>query len=348
MRFGLFGGAARGAHQTGDSQSYRQFIDYVVEAEQLGFESVFLVEHHFTGAGQLSASLTLLSYLAGLTSTMRLGTGVTVMPWHNPVLLAEQAATVDLVSNGRLDFGVGKGYRPNEFHGFRIDPSEAAARFEEALELVLRSWTTKERFSHEGRYWRFRDVIVEPHPVQAPHPPVWVAAQAEASIRAAARKGQRLLLDQFGSAELTAQRVGWYRDELAQHGRAFESGMVAVTRGLLLIDSNDSAKRQAEIEKRIAAIRMLQETARVPGDTTPFKPQTGLMSDSREANEAAVIIGPPEECIERLRRLEKAGVDYVLFNDPWGGIDRLRFFAREVMPEFRSSNSNRLSAARTA
>src|SRR3546814_17411993 len=107
MRFGLFGGVARGGDQLGDSRSYEDFIDYVVEAERLGFEAVFLVEHHFTGNGQLSASLTFLSYLAGVTSKIRLGTAVTVMPWHNPVLLAEQAAIVALVSKGRLDFGGG-------------------------------------------------------------------------------------------------------------------------------------------------------------------------------------------------------------------------------------------------
>lgn len=334
MRFGLFGGASRGAH-TGDSQSYRQFIDYVVEAEQLGFESVFLVEHHFTGAGQLSASLTLLSYLAGLTSTLRLGTAVTVLPWHNPVLLAEQAATVDLVSNGRLDFGIGKGYRPNEFHGFAIDPAEAQARFDEAIELILKSWTRRERFSHRGARWRFDDVIVEPHPQQTPHPPIWVAAQSEKSIRAAARNGQRLLLDQFGSVELTSQRLAAYRDELNRSDHRLAPGMAAVTRGLLLVDSNDPARRDEEMNKRLAAIRHLQETARIPGDTTPFNPQVGLMSASREANEAAVIIGTPEECIARLQTLQAAGVDYVLFNDPWGGIERLRFFAREVLPAFR-------------
>ncbi|HEY5299342.1 MAG TPA: LLM class flavin-dependent oxidoreductase, partial [Acetobacteraceae bacterium] len=114
MRFGLFGGARtkRGIDLgTGDSHSYRGFIDYVVEAERLGFDSVFLVEHHFTGQGQVSASLTLLAYLAARTSRIRLGTAVVVLPWHNPVLIAEQAATLDLLSGGRLDLGVGKGYR---------------------------------------------------------------------------------------------------------------------------------------------------------------------------------------------------------------------------------------------
>ncbi len=119
MRFGLFGGARTSiGEQPSDSRQLYEFIDYVTEAEALGFESVFLVEHHFTGFGQVSASLNLLAYLAARTTSMRLGTAVTVLPWHNPALLAEQAATVDVLSGGRLDLGVGRGYRYREFHGF--------------------------------------------------------------------------------------------------------------------------------------------------------------------------------------------------------------------------------------
>lgn len=333
MRFGLFGGASRPAGHTGDSQSYGKFIDYVVEAEQLGFESVFLVEHHFTGSGQVSASLSLLAYLAGRTRTMRLGTAVTVMPWHHPLLLAEQAATVDLVSNGRLDFGVGRGYRANEFHGFAIDPAEAQARYEEALALVLKSWTSTERFSHDGRFWRFRDVVVEPRPVQSP-PPVWVAAGSEGSVRQAALSGQRLLLDQFGSAEVTGRRVRWYREAQAEAGAQSLPGQIALTRGLMLVDH--PAKVDDEIRRRHAAIAHLSATAQIPGRPAPAAPTGPFAVDtSDEATRAATIVGTPEDCIASLKRLEAAGVDYVLLNDPWGGIERLRFFAREVMPAFR-------------
>jgi alkanesulfonate monooxygenase SsuD/methylene tetrahydromethanopterin reductase-like flavin-dependent oxidoreductase (luciferase family) len=136
MRFGLFGGArtALGA-QSSDSQQLYDFVDYVTEAEELGFESVFLVEHHFTGFGQISASLNLLSYLAARTTWMRLGTAVMVLPWHNPALLTEQAATVDVLSNGRLDLGVGRGYRYSEFAGFCMNMDEAESRIRNVFHL---------------------------------------------------------------------------------------------------------------------------------------------------------------------------------------------------------------------
>src|SRR5216110_246886 len=171
MRFGLFGSAqarrpAPGTELTDSSQGFREWIDNNVEAEALGFYSTYVVEHHFTGFGQVSASLNLLTWLGARTSTLRLGTAVLVLPWHNPVLLAEQAATLDLLSGGRLDFGIGKGYRYNEFAGFRVTIDEANARFEECLSVVVKSWTSNEKFSHRGCYWQFDEIVVEPPTAQ--------------------------------------------------------------------------------------------------------------------------------------------------------------------------------------
>jgi alkanesulfonate monooxygenase SsuD/methylene tetrahydromethanopterin reductase-like flavin-dependent oxidoreductase (luciferase family) len=131
MQFGLFGGA-RTKRSVGieDSQGYESFIEYIIEADRLGFKQLFMVEHHFTGHGQVSASMTVLAYLAARTKKIRLGTAVVVLPWHNPVLVAEQAATLDLLSGGRVDFGVGKGYRQAEFDGFCIPMAEATERFD--------------------------------------------------------------------------------------------------------------------------------------------------------------------------------------------------------------------------
>src|ERR1700722_10260269 len=178
MRFGLFGGGrAKGGGPQGDSAGYRDYITYVLEAEKLGFEGLFIVEHHFTGFGQISASLNLLSYLAALTSRIRLGTAVVVLPWHNPVLVAEQAATLDLLSNGRLDFGVGKGYRPYEFSGFCVAQDEATERFDEAMDVIRLAWGSGgKRFSYRGKWHSFDNVVVEPSPIQQPHPPFCLGA----------------------------------------------------------------------------------------------------------------------------------------------------------------------------
>src|SRR5438128_7503711 len=150
MQFGIFGSAQASTADLGPEtgQGFRDYLDYAVEAEALGYVSSFLVEHHFTGWNQVSATLMLQTALAMRTTTLRLGSAVIVLPWHHPVLLAEQAATLDLISGGRLDFGVGKGYRHSEFKGFGIPREEGEARFEEALAVIQRAWTTRERFSH--------------------------------------------------------------------------------------------------------------------------------------------------------------------------------------------------------
>src|SRR4249919_4107320 len=153
MRFGLFGSAQakRGGPDVDSGAGFREFIENNVEAEALGYHSTFLVEHHFTGFGQVSATLNLLTWVGARTTTLRLGTAVMVLAWHNPVLLAEQAATLDLLSGGRLDFGVGKGYRHNEFVGFRIPMEEAEPRFEESIDIITKAFGSRTRFSHRGK-----------------------------------------------------------------------------------------------------------------------------------------------------------------------------------------------------
>src|SRR3982074_652175 len=145
MRFGLFGAAQTGSPRPGApmGQGFHDFIELNVEAEALGYHGTFLVEHPFSGWNQVSATLTLLTWLAARTTALRLGSAVMVLPWHNPVLLAEQAATLDLLSEGRVDFGTGKGYRHSEFLGFDVPLDEAEARFEEALDVITKAWTSE-------------------------------------------------------------------------------------------------------------------------------------------------------------------------------------------------------------
>src|SRR6476660_9206033 len=234
MRFGIFGSAQarRGGPDVDSGSGFRDFVEYNVEAEALGFHSSFVVEHHFTGFGQISATLNLLTWIGARTSTLRLGTAVMTLPWHNPILVAEQAATLDLLSNGRLDFGVGKGYRAYEFSGFCIPPEEATERFDEAIAVIRKAWTSEGRFSHHGKRWQFDNVVVEPSPIQHPHPPFWLGAGSAESIRRAAREGYNLLLDQIAPTDLIIDRVATFRQECERVGRPYDPMMVGVTRGL--------------------------------------------------------------------------------------------------------------------
>src|SRR5262245_30795859 len=263
MKFGLFGSAAarRGSPEFDSSEGFRDFIDYNIEAEALGFDSTFVVEHHFTGFGQVSATLNLLTWLGARTSQLRLGTAVTVLPWHNPVLLAEQAATLDLLSGGRLDFGIGKGYRYNEFAGFCVPIEEAEARFEESIDVIVKSWTASEPFSHRGTYWSFEKIVVEPPTAQKPHPPIWMGAGGERSIRQVAAKGYNLLLGQYAGPEDVGQSIAIFKDAVEASGRHFDTMQVGVSRAFFVADGPDDNIRKAlygspeEIAQQLQALR---------------------------------------------------------------------------------------------
>ena len=329
MKFGLFGGPrSREGVEDGYRQGYMPYLDGVIEAEALGYYSNFLVEHHFSGMGQVSASLNLLSWIAARTSTIRLGTAVVVIPWHNPVLIAEQAATVDLLSNGRFDFGVGKGYRYVEFHGFRIPMEEATERFEEAMALIRKAWTTEGRFSHRSRRWSFDDIVVEPNCVQKPHPPLWLAAGQPESLRYAAQNGYNLFLDQFATFDVILQRLAVYRQALATAGRAYDPLGVGVARALLI--ASTAEERERAIAARARALEVMNAFGRSPDG----KAKSSMVSDDdlRKATEEGALIGPPTEIIQRLKRLEAHGIGYVLLNA--SSQEDLRVFAREVMPAF--------------
>jgi len=331
MKFGLFGGASsrRGGVARDSTQGYRDFIGYVEEAEELGYHSIFLVEHHFTGFGQVSASLNLLTYLAARTTRMRLGTAVVVVPWHNPVLLAEQAATVDLLSGGRLDFGVGKGYRANEFHGFNVKGDEAQELFLESLQVIRRAWQSEERFTHIGKHWTFQDIVVEPPPIQRPHPPLWLAAGSEEGLTWAAENEFNLLLDQIAPFGVIAERFETYRNAVEASGRTFDPMNVAVARALHI--TRTEAEREEAHQQRS---RLLSGISRLSRIREGGGPQSTMLqyNDTRLATEEGALIGPPEEIAERLIRMREGGIEYVLLIDITGSRESLRTFRDEVIP----------------
>jgi alkanesulfonate monooxygenase SsuD/methylene tetrahydromethanopterin reductase-like flavin-dependent oxidoreductase (luciferase family) len=251
------------------------------------------------------------------------------LPWHNPVLLAEQAATIDLLSNGRLDFGIGQGYRHNEFAGFCVPMEEAEARFEEALEVILKAWTSDTPWSHRGKYWQFDQVVVEPPPHQKPHPPLWMGAGRPASIKKVADYGYNLLLDQFAPIATIGERIKLFKAAVEARGRVFDPMSVAVTRSINVVSTE--AERQQALENRLFARRRMDRLAQRPDGNN----QASMMSyaDTLEAAEAGALYGTPDEIAEKLQALRDVGAEYVLLNSA-GGIASLRRFARELRPAF--------------
>lgn len=331
MQFGLFCSPKADVPGFGPEtgQGFRTYIDYNVEAEALGLYSTFSVEHHFSGWNQVSATLMLQMALAMRTRALRLGTAVIVLPWHNPVLLAEQVATLDLLSGGRFDFGIGKGYRHSEFKGFQIAPEEAEARYEEALEVMTRAWTTRERFSHKGRFWHFEDIVVEPPPAQQPYPPLWVAAGSPHSIRRAAARGFNLILDQYASPQTLGERIAIYKAEREANGIGFDPMQVTVARQLYV--ARDEADKQEALARQAQYTQRTVDVARDPNARTGS--HVLAYADRKGATEEHALFGTPDEIARMLEDLADNGVAYVLLTIA-GGASHLRRFAREIMPAF--------------
>ena len=188
MRFGFFDQLPCASGFT-EAQRYRDILAQIELGDEVGFDTVWLGELHFSRAFSILANpLMVLAAAAQRTRRIRLGTAVTLLPLHNPVKIAEDAATVDILSNGRLELGCGRGTAPLHYAGYDIPQEESRERFDEALDFIIGAWTN-ERFSYAGKHYRAKDLTVIPQPVQKPHPPVRIAANSPDTFPFAARRG---------------------------------------------------------------------------------------------------------------------------------------------------------------
>ena len=294
---------------------------------RLDFNSSFIVEHHFTGFGQVSASLNLLTWIGARTKTLRLGTAVLVLPWHNPVLLAEQASTLDLLSGGRFDFGIGKGYRYNEFAGFCVPMEEAEPRFDEVLEVMIKAWTSDTPWSHRGQYWQFDNIVVEPPTVQKPHPPIWMGAGSPGPSKKWRPTASICCWANFSPwpRSLSKSLSSSQRSRPRAHIRPDDRG----SRSLNVV--MNAAEYEKAIENRMAGRRRVERLSQRPDAQNQKK----VMSEDevREVAEAGTLYGTPDDVAVKLQALRDVGAAYVLINSA-GGPASLRRFAREVMPAF--------------
>jgi len=221
---------------------------------------------------------------------------------------------------------------------------EADARFDEALDVILKAWTAAEPFSHRGRYWQYDNIVVEPPTAQNPHPPIWMGAGGERSIRRVAQQGYNLLLGQYASPEDVGRSIAVYRDAVEASRRRFDPMQVGVTRAFFVTDN--PAEKEAAMERRLQNRMRQLKLATQPDGTVHGGPDRAT-GDPRMVNEISAIYGTPDEIAQRLDELRELGVGYVLINGGGSGggargRDSLRRFAREVMPLFAEAPPKRL------
>jgi alkanesulfonate monooxygenase SsuD/methylene tetrahydromethanopterin reductase-like flavin-dependent oxidoreductase (luciferase family) len=325
---------------------YQETLEQIDAAEALGFDAVWLAEHHFSPYGVCSAIFSLAAHVAARTSRVRVGTAVVVLPFYNPLLVAEEAATVDLLSGGRLDFGVGRGYQRHEFDGLGVPIEESRGRFVEALEIILGAWT-QPSVCYTGAHYHVPEVSVYPRPIQRPHPPVWVAASVSPeTLDFAAARGFPILTSSTAGPELIQRNFGLYAEALARHGRTRDGLDLPVNRCVYVAESARAAERDPE-EPMLWVQHVLSQVgtpARNGSYPEAYRDWAGR--DARrtfdDLRRNTAIFGTPDECVAAIQRLERdVGLTYLMCNMAFGGLEHgkvlrsMRLFAEEVMPRFR-------------
>jgi alkanesulfonate monooxygenase SsuD/methylene tetrahydromethanopterin reductase-like flavin-dependent oxidoreductase (luciferase family) len=343
MDFGLFFYCqGRGvAHD----QAYAEMLDQIALAEALGFGECWFAEHHFTDYSLLPSPNLMIAAALQRTTRMRFGNYVNVLPFHHPLRLAAEAATLDNLARGRFDFGIGKGVRPGEFVKLGLSFDEATAMTDEAIDIVLRVWT-EDRVSHEGRYWKFPEVSLRPRVLQQPHPPLHMVASRPASAARVGARGWPVAMH-FTPTEVVARCVEEYRAAVAAR---VEPAATGPYRPRLLLCRETYVAETAEAARAEGALALqgfwyLSSLAPPPLPSefsdARLKELTGRVWGGRTYDELAalggMLIGSPEQVAERVAGLEAIGVDTLLLVCSFGHLSHaqvcrsLELFARAVI-----------------
>ena len=300
------------------NQLVADIVDEALYADELGMHSVWIGEHHFNSLGVLSCPDLVLSHIASRTRHIRLAPAVTVLPLHHPIRVAEQWATLDLLSNGRVDFAVGRGYDRREYLPFHVSFEDNQGIFEEGLEVVRALWAAEERISHHGKYYSFKDVRITPRPVQKPIP-TCVASFSKPSIELAARLGCGLIVAPFAAAISFGglkQVADLYGEACARHGKA--PGRLMCSYFTHFADT-----KEEENEQRARQIRYYKECVipALPGDPKTAPPSYRYFVDMvdrlskakpEDLTENSVLLGTPAQIAETLKCVEVAGFQEVI------------------------------------
>ena len=342
-------------------EAFGEAMDIAGIAETEGLDGVWLAERHFAmhrrptdpmGAGIPSIAavpLVLAAAIAARTSRVRIGTGVSVLPLCHPIRTAEEAATVDQISKGRLDFGVGRSGFPRAYSGYGVRYDESRERFQESLDLILKAWT-QDGFTHTGKYFATDNLTVVPRPYQKPHPPIWVAATTPDTFAMVGRMGYSLVtgLRGFDVPEAVGHLAA-YRAARREHGHAGD-GNVYLRIPVFVADTAAQARSEPEESTMRSYRRLAENFASSVGATGTTTSEERAERAERLSNltyddvlRDRVAYGTPDMVVDRLSKLrEQLGLSGVIIESNVGGRIRLervlhsiRLYAREVAPRLR-------------
>jgi len=326
-----------------EPQLYEGLLEEITQADELGFHAVWLAElHHHRRFSILSAPLLVASAAAQRTRRIRLGIAVNILPLHQPIRLAEEGAVLDVLSHGRLDFGVGRGHPfPGVYESFQIPPDESRPRFDEALDVLLGAWT-QEPFAYHGRFFQMPPITVVPRPIQRPHPPLFVAAGSPETYAATGRRGLGLLIPGH------VQPTDFLREHLVAYRQAGEAAghrdRLKVT--LLLPIYVAEKQRQAEEDPEASVMYYFQVLGELLSGPLPQSYQrygesrrrVGALTYADILGQRA-IFGEPSYCIERIQELEETlDIQQIMGWMNIGGMPHarvlhsMRLFAERVLP----------------
>ena len=322
-------------------EMYSRAIDMAQTAETLGFNNVWLAEHHFSTYGYLSRPAQLATYIAAKTTRLRVGTAVIVVPLHHPLVVAEEIATLDLLAGGRLDVGLGRGYQHYEFERLGLDLASGRARWDESVDVILKAFEGKP-FSYDGKIFKIPETTSFPQPLQKPRPPIWITAQSPDSVEGAVRRGFNVLTGGFG---VPLERMAEFRrlfDRVVAEVKPPEPLRVGVQRAVYVADNDADAREAAEQARWNMRVTLSLrnnyqrvEDGRAVPVPGPNEPSVDELLDRY------LVIGTPDTCIRQIKRIREAvGITHFNCSFWFGDLEHARVlrsmetFAREVMPAF--------------
>ena len=230
------------------SSIYEMALERISVMDTAGYDAVWLAEHHFSGFSVCPSVHMMGVMAAARTKRLRIGTGVSLAPFYNPLRLAEEVALLDVLSGGRVNWGAGRGFERSEFKAFGIPGEESSQRFHETVDIVLKAWTN-EKLTYEGKYYSYDGVEVLPKPLQAPHPPVWMAATSAPAIDWAASRGFSILMDPHSARSDLVSKRRYYAEKLKAAGHSDAGRTIPMAR---LIAVDETAEKAREVARRAA------------------------------------------------------------------------------------------------